>query len=200
MYNWRRLTPEQRVKVLRCRQRCGQPWHGPPHSLEKCWYHVSAACYEHRKILGVDPRRIAVFERELHTTLAPVTEAVSAWCILPNHYHVLVQAVDLPSCRKALGTLHGRSAHDWDLKDGKVGRRCWHRCLPKPLKSERHRWATMNYIHHNPVHHGYTAMWKEWPFCSAPNFLEAVGERRAREIWKEYPILEFGVGWDEPNM
>ena len=200
MYNWRQMTPAMRTEVLRLRKQSGQPWHGPPHGFEKHWQHVSAACYEHQPILGRSPERLAAFARELLSTLAPVSEGVSAWCVLPNHYHLLLQCINLPAVRKALGALHGRTSHDWNGEDGTRGRTCWHRCLPKPVKSESHRWATLNYIHHNPVHHGYVERWQEWAFSSAGQYLEAVGRDTAERMWKEYPLFDYGRGWDEPDM
>jgi putative transposase len=200
MYNWRHMTEAQRSEALRLRQQAGQPWHGPPHGLEEYWHHISAAGYEHQPILGASLERMAVFEKDLLCALAPVSEGVTAWCVLPNHYHVLVQCMNLPAVRHALGTLHGRTSHDWNVEDRSLGRKCWHRCLPKSVKSESHRWATLNYIHHNPVHHGYAKRWQEWPFSSAGQYLDAVGRAFAEQTWKEHPLFEMGAGWDEPEM
>jgi len=200
MYNWRHMTPAQRAEVLRLRQRLGQPWHGPPHGMEKRWQHISAACYEHQPILGASPDRMSAFEKDLLCVLAPVSEGVSAWCVLPNHYHLLLQCINLPAVRKALGTLHGRTSHDWNVEDGMQGRTCWHRCLLKAVKSESHRWATLNYIHHNPVHHGYAGRWMDWPFSSAERYLVVVGRDFAEKMWKDYPLFDFGKGWDEQEM
>ncbi len=200
MYHWRQMTELQRAEALRLRQQCGLPWHGPPHGMERHWYHMSAACYEHRPILGSSIQRMAGFERNLLAALAPVSEALSAWCILPNHYHFLIQCMNLPSVRKALGALHGRTSHDWNEEDGLRGRTCWHRCLPKPVKSDAHRWATLNYIHHNPVRHGYVTQWQTWPFSSAAQYLEFVGREFAERMWREYPLLDYGKGWDDPEL
>jgi putative transposase len=199
MYNWRQMTDLQRAEVLRLRQQLGQPWHGPPHGLEAHWYHISAACYEHAPIAGESPERMADFERELLLVLRNECEQVSAWCLLPNHYHALVQAVSLRNVRACLGQLHGHTAFIWNQQEGLRGRTCWHRCLPKSVRSERHRWATLNYIHHNPVHHGYVRCWQDWPFSSAAAFLAAVGRARAEELWRRYPVLDFGAGWDNPD-
>ena len=199
MYNWRRMTPDMRREALEIRRRYGQPWHSPPHGLESHWYHLSAACYEHCPVIGQTLNRLAGFESALLETLAPVTQLVSAWCVLPNHYHILLQCMDIAICRKALGKLHGRTSHEWNTQDGTRGRKCWHGCLPKPVKSERHRWATLNYIHHNPVHHGYVAKWQDWPFSSAEGYLATAGREFAERVWNEYPLFEYGKGWDPPD-
>jgi len=64
------------------------------------------------------------------------------------------------------------------------------------MKSERHFLATLNYVHHNAVHHGYVERWQDWPWSSAREFLEQVGYERAERLWKEYPILDYGKKWD----
>jgi putative transposase len=54
----------------------------------------------------------------------------------------------------------------------------------------------MNYIHHNPVKHGYVDNWSDWLWSSAAQFLERVGRQRALEIWRKFPILDYGKKWD----
>ncbi len=63
--------------------------------------------------------------------------------------------------------------------------------------SERHLWASINYVHHNPVKHGYVTRWQDWPWSSAISFLADVGTERAKEIWREYPVKDYGKNWDE---
>jgi len=77
-------------------------------------------------------------------------------------------------------------------EDGKFGTTVW----IAALKSHRHFWASVNYIHHNPVHHGYVDKWTEWPWSSAEAFVLRVGRETASKIWREYPIFEYGKTWD----
>jgi putative transposase len=65
------------------------------------------------------------------------------------------------------------------------------------IKSERHFWATVNYIHHNPVKHGHVDKWTDWPYSSAEAYLKSVGKEQALKNWKEYDISEMGKDWDE---
>ena len=123
-------------------------------------------------------------------------QAIYAWCILPNHYHLLIRTDSVKELRHELGRFHGRSSHDWNGEDAARGRKPWHNCFERLIKSERHFWASLNYVHHNPVHHGYVRRWQDWPWSSAEEFLEQVGSERAAEIWKQYPILDYGKKWD----
>jgi putative transposase len=63
-----------------------------------------------------------------------------------------------------------------------------------------HYHATVNYIHHNPVRHGYVTKWTDWPWSSAHDFLETHGRLEAERLWKTYPLQDFGQGWDDPEL
>ena len=58
----------------------------------------------------------------------------------------------------------------------------------------------VDYIHYNPVKHGYVPRWQEWPFSSAAEWLGEVGRERAVSMWKEYPIADYGTDWDPPEL
>ncbi len=200
MYEWRKMTWQQRAKALVRRQKQHAPMHSPAHlDLGAATYHLSAACYEHAPILGTPSDRMEAFTAALLQTLHAVVHDIHAWCVLPNHYHLLVTAPDLAGIRAALRLLHGRVAHQWNGDDGTRGRKVWFNWTERFIRSERHFWATMNYIHHNPVHHGYVRRWQEWPFSSAAAFLETVGRDEAERIWQFYPIWDYGQKWDPPK-
>ena len=57
----------------------------------------------------------------------------------------------------------------------------------------------MNYIHHNPVKHGYVTRWQDWPWSSARAYLEALGIEEATKRWQQHPVLDFGAGWDDAS-
>ena len=198
MYNWRKLTAVQRQEVLALRRGRNLPWHSPPHlDLEGVHqYLVSAACFDHAAIIGASSDRMTEFEAELLTICNDVCLAVHGWCILPNHYHLVVKTELIKELRRALGMFHGRSSFAWNGEEQRRGRQVWYNCFERPIKSRRHFWATLNYVHHNPVHHGYVERWQDWPWSSAALFLENVGKTKAVEIWNEYPILDFGKKWD----
>lgn len=126
-----------------------------------------------------------------------VSKRIHAWVILPNHYHLLVSVDDMQGQLYALGKLHGRTSFQWNGEDAARGRKVWFSAAETAMKSERHFWATLNYIHNNPVKHGLVQSWQEWPFSSASQFLESFGREDAERLWKEYPIRDFGKGWDE---
>ena len=201
MYLWRKLNAKQREELLQVRQFNNRPWHSPQHyESQSGGYLLTAACYEHRHVIGLNPQRIASFAEALLAVLDIHCENVHAWCVLPNHYHTLILTRRLPEVLQAIGQLHGRTSFDWNGQENERGRKVWFNCAETGMKSERHFWATLNYVHHNPVHHGYVQHWQDWPFSSGAAFLEQTGREKAAQLWREYPILEFGKDWDAPDL
>jgi len=198
MYEWRKMTDEERQQALRVRRARKLPWHSPPHlDFEgELQYLISSACYEHVPIIGRSRQRLTECEESLLQVCNNFCRSIYAWCILPNHYHAVVKTDQIKDLRHALGLFHGRSSFIWNSEDNSRGRKVWHNCFERPIKSERHFWATVNYVHHNPVHHGYVDHWQDWPWSSAREFIEVVGRTRALELWKRYPILDYGKKWD----
>ena len=199
MYDWREMTDEEKARVLTERMARKQPWHAPPH-LEyegNIRFIVTAACYEHEPIIGKSAARMIEAETELIKMCNDFGAKLFAWCILPNHYHPLLQTDKIREFqREGLGKFHGGSSFRWNGEDNLRGRKIWYKSFERPMKSNRHFWASLNYIHHNPVKHGYVARWQDWAFSSAGNYLENVGKQKAVEIWREFPILDYGKDWD----
>jgi putative transposase len=198
-YMWRSLTPELRKKFLDERRRLKRPWHRPPHFEQRTLhYHLTAACYEHMDWIGYSLERMANFSELLVTAIKDHTGSEpAAWCVLPNHYHALVRATELKPLVQKLGRLHGRTSFDWNKQEQVVGRKVWHGVADRAMRSDGHFWATINYIHHNPVKHGYVQKWEEWPFSSATDYLNELGRTEAARVWNEFPILDYGKDWDD---
>lgn len=199
MYAWRKMTDSQREEVFRQRVRRGGSWRRPP-----VWtshgqvdrFLITASCFEHADHIAHSTDRLSGFEESLLQTLEPHCADIFAHVILPNHYHALVSCEDIRALRSALGKLHGRSSRTWNQEEKTSGRKVFHGSAETRQKSERHFFASMNYIHHNPVRHGYVRRWQDWPWSSAKGYLQAVGLEAAKQFWQDYPIDRYGDGWD----
>ena len=175
------------------------PWHRPPHRefVGPATFIITAACYEHKLIIGTSPSRMADFEEAILAACKASGANISAWCILPNHYHLLARTDNIKGLRTEIGKTHGRTARVWNLQDESPGRKVWFNYLDRDMKSQRHYWASLNYVHHNAVHHGYVTSWQDWPYSSVHQYLAEIGRKEAVRIWREYPVLEYGKGWDD---
>ena len=118
MYNWRRMTQEQREDVLKNRIVQRQPWHGPSHiKSHKKVFHLSAACYEHRNIIGKTNDRLSKFQFSLNASIKGETEEIHACIILPNHYHILLKTENILKLLKQLFRLHQKTGFEWNRED-----------------------------------------------------------------------------------
>jgi putative transposase len=97
---------------------------------------------------------------------------------------------------RGLGKFHGSSSFRWNSEDNARGRKVWFKSVERSMRSERHFYATLNYVHNNAVKHGYVALWQDWPYSSAGEFIRKVGRENVREMWQRYPVLEYGKDWD----
>jgi REP-associated tyrosine transposase len=201
MYLWRKMTQEQRQEALAERKRLQRPWHGPPHHEDDAAiYLITAACYEHRPIIGLDPARMAEFERELLEHAQISCQLIYAWVILPNHYHLLVHAPKVKAFLTQLGKFHGSVSYRWNGEDDCRGRQVWYRAAETAIKSDRHFWATMNYVLNDAVRYGYVERWQDWPYSSAAQYLDKIGHELEEQRWRDFPVLDYGKDWDPPEL
>ena len=201
MYQWRRLGQEQRDELLSMRKHFRYPLHSPRHiDSGNRFYLLTAACYEHRSIIGATAARMAECEVDLLKVIRNGGCEIAAWCILPNHYHVLIRSKNVKDTLAQIGQFHGRTSFLWNGQDNTRGRKVWCNCVETVVKSESHYYATLNCVHHNAVRHGYTEKWQDWPFCSAAQWLEEMGAETALETWNNYPIRDYGKEWDPPGI
>jgi len=145
MYEWRKMTREEKVRGLELRRLCNHPMHSPPHwdLAGQHQYLITAACYEHQPIIGKDLLRMTGCEATVLETCRELAAETYAWSILPNHYHVLLETDSIAE-----------------------------------------------------LLHGLVKRWEDWPWSSTREFLKTVGPDKAAEIWKTYPIKDYGKKWD----
>jgi putative transposase len=199
-YEYRKMTPEERAEVVRQRRERGYPLHAPPHPFRQAGrYFITAANFEHVHIMAAPDRRTD-FEARLLSAMSSIEAEVFGWVILPNHYHMLIGVDSLDDVSAALKQLHGTTSREWNLADGQTGiRQVWYRFTDRVIRDDRHFYHALNYIHINPVKHGYVGDPYEWPWSSVHAYAEAkgYGHEWLRAKWRAYPPGDFGKGWDD---
>ena len=195
MYDYRQMTDEQRHEVVAQRASLSLPWHRVPHCVgENQTYIVTGTCFNHCDVIESDQRR-AEFAETLQQRIESQGTKIFAWCVLPNHCHLLLRG-ELTAVEQVLGRLHGATSRSWNLEEERVGRQIWYGCSDRIIRSERHFYVSMNYIHNNAVKHGYAERALLWPNSSVHFYLEAWGARTLREMWIQYPVRDYGKSWD----
>ena len=197
-YEYRTLSKEERAALVETRRQRGYPLHDPPHPIRAAgWYLLTAANYEHRPLMASPERRDA-FQAALLSHFEEIEAEVGAWVVLPNHYHILAGVHSLDQVSGALKLLHGRTAFAWNREDGLTGqRRVWYKFADRWIRNGRHYYRALNYIHYNPVKHGYVDDAYGWTWSSVHWYLEENGRDWLRQTWRSYPVEAMGMNWDD---
>ena len=51
-----------------------------------------------------------------------------------------------------------------------------------------------------PTSKQFQERWQDWPFSSAQECLATMGRAETERLWREYPVLDYGKGWDDANL
>jgi putative transposase len=196
MYQYHKLTPKQRAELVQERIKKGFPTHSPPHPIsDQEYYLLTGTCYQHQKRINSSDRRQQILNQLFEVLINEGIE-IRAWVVLPNHYHLLTTTVDFQWLSNQLRLIHGRLARQWNLEDNKKGK-VWHSYGDRAIRSERHYYVTINYIHYNAVKHNYVNSPYDWKESSVHWYLEEKGREWLRSCWVEYPVRDYGKGWDD---
>ena len=73
------------------------------------------------------------------------------------------------------------------------GRKIWQNYWDYCVRLEKDFWKHFNYIHHNPVKHGYVQKMEEYEFSSHGDWIKKRGEDWMMSIFREHPIIDFTI-------
>ncbi|MEK6643299.1 MAG: transposase [Planctomycetota bacterium] len=152
---------------------------GHAHELTFC-------CYQRLPLLSKDRTR-EWFIEALEFARSRWTFELWAYVIMPEHVHVLLyptsthydislilKSIKLSVSRKAMHYLKKNAPHWLDkLKvvwpDGRIEHRFWQQGggYDRNIYSEKVAWASINYIHENPVRRGLVDSKTDWRWSSA---------------------------------
>jgi putative transposase len=170
------------------------PDHHPPHIfLNDTWYMVTSATNLRQRLLAPNGHKELLRDR-LKELTDQFKLQLAGWVILDNHYHILVRCEDGSSLTQFIKRLHGGTAFELNKMDGKQGRQVWHNYWDTCICSEADYWTRFNYIHHNPVKHGYVCKMDEWPFSSLRYYLDRRGREWVMDAFYRYPVVDFTDG------
>jgi len=175
-YEYRKLSPEERKQIVEERKRRGYPLHQPPHPYQEGGsFLITVANYEHKPLMAAPERRTQIANL-LQEGFRGIMAETFGWVVLPNHYHILLSVKSFTDIPNVLKQIHGSTSRLWNIEDSKTGRRqIWYRYYDKMIRSERQLNQTINYIHFNPVKHGYVKDIYDWPWSSILSYEESLG-------------------------
>ena len=131
---------------------------------------VTAGTYQKKPYLNT-PERLDYFLETLFACAAEFGWSLQAWAVLTNHYHFIAASPDDSSTlRKLVSKLHMTTAKQLNIWDEQPGRKVWFQFWDSLITFERSYLARLNYVHHNPAHHGLVDAAADYPWCSAAWF------------------------------
>jgi putative transposase len=146
--------------------------HRPVHfSVADGCYFITAATLHHQPLLHSAARR-GWFVECVHADADHFGAELVAWVVLPDHYHLIARVPEAATVACWMRRLHTHTALVLNREDRTSGRKVWYSYWDRCLWTEGDLWSRVNYIHRNPVKHGYVAAPEEWPHSSWPHFLD----------------------------
>jgi putative transposase len=117
-----------------------------------------------------EERNFDYFLRLYIRHVTPVTDTY-AYCLLRNHFHVLVRIKDDPfrktsSVSKAFNNFLTAYAKAINKAYNRTGALFQHHFGRIPIHTDRYFRALVRYIHHNPCKHGFVDDFRDWPYSS----------------------------------
>ena len=96
-----------------------------------------------------------------------VRYALAAWCIMPNHVHVLVEQFPEHKLSSVLQTWKSVTAHGINEREGRRGVVWQREYFDRFMRTEEQFSTTVRYIENNPVKAGLVERAEDWRFSSA---------------------------------
>jgi putative transposase len=129
------------------------------------FYHVTARGNNGRDIV-VDDRDREAFVTLLARTAARFGFHVHAWCLMTNHYHLVIETPsgELSPAVQYLNSAHARRFNQRHDRTGHLFRA---RFRATVLQDDRHLEAACAYVLLNPVRAGLTTCPEEWRWAGA---------------------------------
>ena len=122
----------------------------------------------HRQHLFAGEERLQLLQESLFEIMGAYGWELQAWALFPNHYHFIARACDGDRSLKSLmQRLHSQTSRMLNQLDGVPGRKVWFQYWDTCLTFENSYYPRLNYVHHNPVRHGFVTLAESYPFCSA---------------------------------
>jgi len=163
--------------------------HPPHHCLDNQWTLISAATIGHQAMLA-DPSAKQIVRDILKSKLPEFGVSLGAWVILDQHYHLLLKLQDGGRLPRFIAALHGATACALNIAAEQPGRRVWDNYWDAGIRSEAGLWTRFNYIHHNPVRHGYVGNMADWRWSSYRHHLDRRGRDWMIDVMERYPVVD----------
>jgi putative transposase len=135
----------------------------PRNALPDGCFHVTARGVARAPIF-IDDADYIYFQDLLENVSERFGWTVHAHCLLPNHYHLVVES-SRESLSKAMHRLNGLYAQRFNRRHDRVGHLFQNRYSSYVIESEEYFEQVIAYVRANPVEAGLCESVEDWPWA-----------------------------------
>ncbi|MDY6874218.1 MAG: hypothetical protein SVR81_09685 [Chloroflexota bacterium] len=94
---------------------------------------------------------------------------------------------------------HGVTAYRLNKLDEAKGRTIWYNYWDRCVRDEKDFWTKFNYIHYNPIKHGYVDRVEDWASSSYTSLITHYGDEWMDNVLRSHPVVEFDFEGGDSN-
>jgi putative transposase len=173
--------------------------HRPTHLyLNNKIYFVTGKTFHGEKYLNTNQKKI-IFMQIFNNLSKQINLRTYAWILLDNHYHFLISfnnsltAVN-PIIPSFINRLHSITALKINRIDNAQNRKFWYQYFDRCIRSKKDFWTRFNYIHNNPIKHGYIKnpeSLNQYRFSSYNQWIKKNDKEWMASCFAQYPVIDF---------
>ncbi len=122
----------------------------------------------------LEEKDYAYFLTCLNEWIGKTKVSLWAYCLMKNHFHLLVSPSDPPSLGRCLHGISFRYAQYFNNKYNRSGRLWQNRYFSCPVDKNEYLWSVVKYIEMNPVRAGLSKKPEQWKWSSAQEHFQGL--------------------------
>jgi putative transposase len=159
-----------------------------------CWHHVTQRGNRRQTVFFSDAGR-ALYLQLMSSHCRRESVAISGYCLMGNHVHLIVIPRSEAGLARALGRTHCEYARWVNVQRGEIGHLWQNRFYSCPL-DQQHQWEALRYVELNPVRAGLVRAAWDWPWSSAAAHVHGVDRMGVLDM-VEWELQWGAVRWRE---
>ena len=124
-----------------------------------------------RQAIFFGERNYRFFIQRLRAYFSPEHADIVAYCLMPTHYHLLVQVRTNDFGKTVMHPLSTSYTKAVNREQGRVGPLFQGKYKARLVATDAYLRNVTRYIHRNPVEAGYVQDLTSWPYSSYPDYI-----------------------------
>jgi putative transposase len=169
--------------------------HNPPHFLaDEVYSMITSGAYKKIRLFDTDLKKKMLLN-VIEEFLTQYNYQLLGWVVLNNHYHILIKSEKGKDIPEVFRKIHSKSAvllNKMRTAEESYPPRVWSNYWDTWIRDEDSYYKRLNYIHINPVKHGYVEKLDGYEFSSY-NYYAQKGEDWISNVLGRYSVDDVGV-------